>query len=540
MRFEADERYERALAYFERRADAAMANGRRAESPRAEAPSTWIAPLKREEAEAPWPAPRPLAAELEPEPYPVDALPSRIRGAVEEVQAFVQAPVAMVASSALAALSVAVQAHVDVERSSRLTGPTSLYLLALGSSGERKSTCDSFFVSALRQYEQEQAEAMAPEVQRYKAEQATWEAKREGILLAIKAAAKAGEPCPELEAELLELERSAPVPPRVPRLLLGDETPEALAWHLAKVWPASAVMSSEAGTVFGSHAMNRDTIMRNLALLNVLWEGGEHVVGRRTSESFTVRGARLSVALLVQPETLREFFAKSGALVRGIGFLARFLICWPPSTQGTRFFKEPPQHWPALAAFHRRIAEILALPVPMDDKGSLTPRVLPLSQEAKAAWIEYHDAIEAELGAGGELHAVGDVAARSAENAARLAALFHVFDHGIGPIGLDAFLRASRITAWHLHEARRFFGELAMPAEMADAARLDAWLVAHCRRERVGTVPTRDAQRLGPVRDKERLGAALQELEELSRVRVIRADRRRLIEVNPALLEGEA
>lgn len=43
-----------------------------------------------------------------------------------------------------------------------------------------------------------------------------------------------------------------------------------------------------------------------------------------------------------------------------------------------------------------------------------------------------------------------------------------------GAIGADAFEGASRITAWHLSEARRFFGELALPAELADAARLDS------------------------------------------------------------------
>ena len=53
-----------------------------------------------------------------------------------------------------------------------------------------------------------------------------------------------------------------------------------------------------------------------------------------------------------------------------------------------------------------------------------------------------------------------------------------------GAIGLDSFERASRITAWHLSEARRFFGELALPAELADAARLDSWLIEHCQRER--------------------------------------------------------
>ena len=105
-----------------------------------------------------------------------------------------------------------------------------------------------------------------------------------------------------------------------------------------------------------------------------------------------------------------------------------------------------------------------------------------------------------------------------------------------GAIGADAFEGASRIAAWHLNEARRFFGELALPAELADAARLDGWLMEYCRRECTHHVPTREAQRLGPVRDKERLMAALRELEELDRVRVAQEGRRKAIKVNPALV----
>ena len=37
---------------------------------------------------------------------------------------------------------------------------------------------------------------------------------------------------------------------------------------------------------------------RNLALLNIIWDGGELPIGRRTPESFTVRGVRLTMALL--------------------------------------------------------------------------------------------------------------------------------------------------------------------------------------------------------------------------------------------------
>lgn len=54
-----------------------------------------------------WPEPQPLAASVGTEPYPLDALPAVVRAAVEEVQGFIKAPVPLVASSALAALSLA-------------------------------------------------------------------------------------------------------------------------------------------------------------------------------------------------------------------------------------------------------------------------------------------------------------------------------------------------------------------------------------------------------------------------------------------------
>jgi len=483
-----------------------------------------------------WSDPQPLVAKAEPEPYPLDALPLAVRLAVEEVASFVKAPVPLVASSALAALSLACQAHIDAKRAEKLQGPVGVFLLTIADSGERKSTCDSFFTSAIRQYQEDQAEVMKPAIKEYQAAIAAWEAERDGILSAVKDAGKKGKPTAKLQGDLAQLQQEKPEPPRVPRLILADETPENLAWGLAKQWPSAGILSSEAGVVFGSHGMGKDSAMRHLALLNVLWDGGSHSIGRRTSESFTVSGARLTMGLMVQELTLREYFSKSGGLARGTGFLARFLVAWPESTQGRRPFTEAPANWPHLAAFHRRIAAILAQPVPIDEDGSLTPLMLPLSPEAKAAWIDYHDAIECELSRGGELYDVRDVAAKSADNAARLAALFQFFQGAGGAIGLAAFESASLIAAWHLQEARRFFGELALPAELADAARLDGWLIEHCRRERTHLVSTRDAQRLGPIRDKEKLAAALRELEELDRVKVTQEGRQKTIKLNPALI----
>jgi len=484
-----------------------------------------------------WPDPHPLAAKIEPEPYPLDALPDTIRAAVEEVAGFVKAPAALVASSALAALSLACQAHIDAKRAEKLHGPVGLFLLTIADSGERKSTCDGFFVSPIRQYQEEQAEAMKPAIKEYQAAIAAWEAERDGILSAVKDAGRKGGPTDKLRADLAQLQQEKPEAPRVPRLMLGDETPENLAWSLAKQWPSAGVLSSEAGVVFGSHGMGKDSAMRNLALLNVLWDGGTHSIGRRTSESFTVRGARLTMGLMIQETTLREYFSKSGGLARGTGFLARFLVAWPESTQGQRPFTEAPANWPHLAAYHRRIAAILNQPAPIDKDGALTPAMLSLAPDAKAAWVAYHDTIEGELSSGGELYDVRDVASKSADNAARLAALFQQFEHGMGgAVGLDSFERASRITAWHLSEARRFFGELALPAELADAARLDSWLIEHCKQGRMHFVKKNHVRQHGPLRDGGRLDAAIRELGELDRLQLVREGKRLTIHINPALV----
>lgn len=488
-----------------------------------------------------WADPKPLVAQQKPETYPVDYLPELVRDAVLEVQAFTHAPVALVAGCALTAISVAVQGHVNIQRAEKLLGPVSAYLLTIADSGERKSTCDSFFMKAILDYQQEQAEAMKPVVTAYKADIAAWRAEKDGLLQAIKEKSKKGAVSEEMRASLRELEATEPQEPKVPRLVLADETPESLAFSLAKKWPSAGLISAEAGAVLGGHAMSSDAQMRNLALLNVLWDGGSKEIGRRTSESFTVRDVRLTMGLQVQEPTLRAFFAKSGELARGTGFLARFLIAWPESTQGTRAFTDAPKAWPKLAAFNRRLSAILNQALPISDEGFLAPALLTLGADAKASWVRFHDEIEAELGSSGALYEVRDVASKTADNATRLAGLFHCFESGqMGPAAVagQTFDDASQLALWHLSESRRFFGELALAPELSEAMRLDAWLVGYCRSNQCESVPARTVMQFGPrgVRNKAKVEAAIIELAELDRARWDRSGKGRVIAVNPKVL----
>ena len=484
-----------------------------------------------------WPMPEPLSASYDALPYPLDALPQTIREAVQEVIGFVKAPVPLAASSALSAVSVALQGFYDVERAPGLKGPCSLYMLSIAESGERKTSCDGYFKQALEAWQREQAEFLKPAIADYEADKASWEAKKSGILEAVKKAAKENKPTGEHERALRELEQEEPTPVRVPRLIRGDDTPENLGWSLMREWPSAGVLSSEAGVVFGSHGMSGDSVTRNLALINVLWEGGSIPVGRRTSESYTIENVRLSMGLQVQESTLRAFFDKSKGLARGTGFLARFLIAWPQSTMGTRLYSDAPD-WSRLAAFNNRITQLLQNPLSMDDSGRLTTVTLGLSEQAHAAWVAFQNAIELQLAPDGELQDVKDVASKVADNAARLAGLFHVFENGAGAISADAMARGANLAAWHLSEARRFLGQFSMPVEWMNADRLERWMVQHCRREGTRIVSTRTAMQYGPLRDKSTMLAAVAHLEEHGRARVQAVANKRLIGINPAVMQG--
>lgn len=487
---------------------------------------------------ASWPEPEALARQAEAEHYPVQALPGILREAVDKVHAFVQAPLLLVACSALSGLSLAAQGLVDVRRDRHRVGPVSLYMLAVADSGERKTTCDTIFGGGLRDWEAERLQAMEPEIVRLAAALEAHEAKKAGILEAIKARRRRGENTVAREQELEALARELPPAPVIPRLLYADATPEALAHALATGWPSGGVLSSEAGAVLGAHGMGAETILRNLALLNVLC--GEMAVDRKTCPSFLLRGRCLTFGAMVQPEALRSFLGRAGTLPRGTGFIARLLIAWPVTTQGTCAYRPPPDSMPAVDRYRERIIDLLAQPLPTDPRGGLCPPALELSAAARSEWIRFHDYVERELGVRCEFRNVRDVAAKAAENAARVAALFHLLEHGAtGTIGAETMAAAGGILAWHLTEARRLLAGLAMPPDLVAALRLEEWLLSEANAQKTDRVSTRRVRQFGPncVRGNADLLRAVALLTERGRVCSVEDGRQRNLVINPALLE---
>lgn len=495
-----------------------------------------------------WPEPAELTASSDSAAYPLDAIPAIVRGAINEVVAEVMCPTPLAASCALGAMALACQGQYDVQRKPGLKGPTSLFLLTIAESGERKSECERLLMERIRAYEDDQKQLAEPRVKAHRADQEAWEAVKSGLLENIKKETRGGKDTSTLSEQLRKHAQQEPTLPMIPGLFLEEPTTQALVYSLGKKWPTTGIFSDEAGVVFGGYAMQSSNAMQTFASWNKLWSGAS-LSNERRGESYGARNCRLSMHLLSQESTFREFVAQNRGLVRGTGLMARYLVAWPDSTMGTRFLDPatvgdtPPK--PYLDRFNRRILEILESPLPLAEGGGLSPQTIPLSGVAMAIWCDFFNQIEKELAKDGELVAVKDVASKTAENAARIAALFYVMTMQAGgmlEIDAESMSAGCMLAGWHLTESQRFLAGADMPKERSAAIMLDAWLIQRCRKDGVQEVPRSTILQFGPnpLRSKAALDKCLSELTDMGRVRSIVRSHKKIIEINPAIFRMTA
>lgn len=451
--------------------------------------------------------PQPLVRATPPSaPYPVTAL-GPLRDAVEAVQGMTLAPVAIAAQSALAVASLAVQGFADVET---LGGarPVGIYFLTVAKSGERKSACDRPFLGAIRAREREEAIAHRADRDEWKRRHAIWKASYDSI---VSGSRKKGDRAAS-EAELRAL-GPEPQPPALTDRTVSEPTFEGLTKLFAEGQPSLGLFSDEGGQFLGGHAMNSENRQKTLAAFNALWDG--HAIKRtRAGDGHqSLYGRRLAIHLMAQPTVARAFMADP--LAADTGFLPRFLMCEPPSTIGTRLHANAKANPSALASFERRLGDILATPMPIDpDTGGLQLRCLPLSIEARAMLVQYHDGVERSQSYGGDMANLTGTASKSAEQAARLAGVLTLW-RDLEAVEVHAADMASAIelARFYLLEAARLAEAANVSAEIDRAEQLRRWLL---ERWTEPEVLVRDVVNKGPnaLRDSPKARAALLQLEQ--------------------------
>lgn len=476
-----------------------------------------------------WKQPIPLAYVLNNEaPYPLDALPNIIQRVVHAYQNYGQQPLSLVANGALANLSLACQALANVARDHYLISPISLYFLVIASSGERKSAADSVFSKAIRHWEFSVRKKREPERLSALTQHKAWQMERDGLLTQIKRAMYSGEDSEYYKELLEELVHQEPDIPIQPTLYFEDATQEALAIHLAHGWPSASLWSDEAGIILGSHSMQSNPL-RFVALLNRLWEGKSFAAHRKTSQSFIIEDRRLTLNLMMQPLLLNQMINQATGISRQSGFLARCLLAFPDSSMGTRFYQEPPEQLIGLNEYEQRITECLDQSQRLSQAGCINLPLLQMSAQAKRLWIQFFNSIESGLTTQGQWIEIKDFASKAAENAARLAALFHLFSGKIGDISTEDMEQAITLMHWYLCEARRLLEPKSTQPYLEEARKLLDWLLAR----RPQTPTPRDILQFSPLRTKEQRDNALETLIEHQYIRLSKAGIKTRIELNP-------
>lgn len=468
--------------------------------------------------------PRPLMKSWVRIPFPTACLPPLMAGAVTDVQYFVRAPMALVVGSAFAAMSAVAMGHVDAMRSEKLVGPSSLFLLEGGGSGERKTACDSWFTAPIADFEQAAREAHKLNFAKYEGNFSVWDVKekaaKKGLTDALKGAAVVdGSMSNDLtspaaaENQYWEFLNKNPRPkvPVCARMLYDVPTAERLYQALGG-YPLMAILSDEGGSFAGSRAMSAESMTATMSVINKGWDG-KPVIKDTKGDADYCANPRITMHLMMQHGILNDMLSAGNGKARDMGWVARFLMCDPVSTKGTRFYREDGSTF-AIDLFNRRIGALLSRPLQIDND-TLVTRPLPPSPAAKAAWVAYHDKIEREVGPGGRYEGLADVASKSAENAARIACIFTYFSDET-EVTEATMVNACAIAEWYLVETLTYFGLKAEPQSVTDAYAIENWIVEQCVKDKSDHVTLRQLTTGGPTmarkKYEERRTAALNAL----------------------------
>jgi replicative DNA helicase len=413
--------------------------------------------------------------------FPVQVLPGWLGDQVAAVATATQTPPDLAGMLALAILAAVAAGAVEVQPRPGWHEPLCLFIAVGMDAGARKSSVFTAMTRPLAQFERQQIAAALPAI----TETATRHRIAEQAAAHAEAAASKAptDQAEELQAKAVTraAEASKLVVPPMPRWLVDDATPEALAGLLA-TYGRIALLSPE-GDVFDQMAGRYNpTTGPNLGVYLKGHAGDLLKVDRRGRSPEYVERPCLTIGLTVQPEVLRGLAGRPG--FSGRGLLARFLYSLPASLVGRRQAGAPPVP-PAVA--DRYTVELQALATSLTAAGD-GPIVLTLDPQAGELLLAFEQALEPRLAAGsGDLAHLAGWAAKLAGATCRLAGLLHLAGHLHGawarPIGADTFAGAVRLAGYLVDHARAVFDLMGADPRLDDARWLLDWIARSGQRQ---------------------------------------------------------
>ena len=383
------------------------------------------------------PAPVPFYNEVEPTPWPSDCLPDGLKQAVEAIADEVQAPVPLAAFAVVSAVSHLAMRLTDANHPKTGAMPCSLYLLSQAPSGDRKSACFNLATYPIQRMEREAREAHKKHSEQIRSDADACRNKAE-------------------RAEILA--QLAPDP----RTIYTDGTIQKIESDFVNgSAPALSFSTDEGASLLAGHSLKSDTRAASLGSLTRLFDGSgvqrDRVLEGESGFRF---GVRFGLFLSAQPVVLNSTL--SDPMLRGQGFLARFLFAAPRSLAGTRFLdskrlQSKASDRPEIGGYWDALLNMASAPISIED-GKLKLKAITWAPAAQQVWVNFFNDTERRQGKGGDLQHLGAFASRAGELAVRVATVFAAYRHygercdmGLA-VNQDDIQRACSLVAYSLRE----------------------------------------------------------------------------------------
>jgi hypothetical protein len=380
--------------------------------------------------------------------FPIECLGKTLSNATKSLVRAVNIPASMAVNSTLSAASTCAQAKI-IFSLKHLSMPPSLFIITSSGSGDRKSAAYALAMKPILDFEESLTK-------KYK-----------------------------ILKKQLKQEKSEETDVKQPHIIFDNASVEGIYKRFIESQPYQSLASPEGAALLGSHAM-KESHMKLIISLSKLWSGEKlHWVTAGGGTIEIPNSSRLSMHLMIQPSLFTDNILTNKTF-KEQGFLSRVLFSEPTSLMGGRIETVDDFNDFDIYEDIHYLNYLDRLKALLKDGFSLNPKdlnnfkTISMNRDSLEPWIDYKNEIEKECTDYGKYSLIKGIAAKSAEQAIRIASVITYIEHGqeLDKIPPTIMIDGITIARWFLEEANRLFHKETIPDQIKNARTLLKWIAS--------------------------------------------------------------
>ena len=385
-------------------------------------------------------------------PFPRGVFPPMLEQYLDSAAENVQVDRAMIGAAMLAACALCLQGRCKISypSGSGHSEQLCLYLVIVGSPGERKSSAFAKAVLPVYRWQNARREAYKLELAEYETACKIKEKESEALERQLGEKKITPEKRRQLGDELtnLRLDQEELQPPISPEILATDTTAEALSNLMERTGETAGIFSDEADFLKILAGLYNRGNAGNLQLPLTAYDGAPFSRLRGKGTMFLSRPL-LSICLYAQPTLYEEI--RSNSELQGRGLVGRLLFCVPQQMAGKRNVRKCVRiDKAAETAYCDLLGDFLDTPQQPEN----TIPVILWEPDAAEEMLDYLQTVEDSMDDGNPMEQAKDYASKAGGVVLRIAGVLHMLwtQDPTKPVSVETAQRAKELHMYFFSE----------------------------------------------------------------------------------------